>query len=187
MDFLSRYDGLKFIRINSLGAFCLDLAETYELPEIAVKSSFTILPNLKIKIDGAALTVGEEIFLENFAEKEDGNLWRLSQEKTIYALENGKKIESLREFLEKREEQLLPETVEGFLRDTEKRAAALKSKETAQIIECETTEIADEISQNPHTKKFCERFGKKSLEVFAPDEKKFREIVRKIGYGVTFE
>jgi predicted outer membrane protein len=90
----------------------------------------------------------------------------------------------LREFLEAREEQNLPEPIEGFLRDSPKRANALKNMGLAQIIECESAKIADEIAENPHTKKFCQRIGKKSLAVFETDEKKFREIVRKIGYGI---
>ncbi len=187
LDFLSRYDGLKFLRINNLGGFCFDLAENYELPKIAVKSSFSILPNLQIKVVGENLTGGEELFLENFAEKETPELWRLSREKSINALENGQKISALREFLEKREDQLLPETVEGFLRDTEKRAAALTDKGTAKIVECETVKIADEIAANPHSKKLCQRIGKKSLAIFETDEKKFREIVRKIGYGMKYD
>lgn len=186
LDFLSRYDGLKFIRINNLGAFCFDLAENYESPKVAVESSFTILPNLTIKVNGANLTGGEELFLENFAEKTDVNVWRLSRERSISALENGQKIAALREFLESREDQLLPETVEGFMLDTEKRAKSLTDKGTARIIECETAKIADEIAANPHTKKFCQRVGKKSLAIFAADEKKFREIVRKIGYGMKY-
>lgn len=187
LDFLSRYDGLKFIKINNLGAYCFDLTENYELPEIAVKSSFSILPNLKVKVAGAVLDGGEELFLENFAEKEDTNTWRLSREKTINALENGQRIEALREFLQKREEQFLPETVEGFLRDTEKRAAALADQGTARIVECETAKIADEIAANPHTKNLCQRIGKKSLAIFEQDEKKFRETVRKIGYGMKYD
>ena len=186
IDFLSHYDGLKFIRINKLGAFCFGLAENYELPKIAVKSSFTILPNLKIKIISANLTGGEDLFLENFAEKETPGIWHLSREKAINALENGQKISALREFLESREDQILPKTVEGFLRDSEKRANALTDKGTARIVECETTEIADEIAGNPHTKKLCQKVGKKSLAIFEPDEKKFRETVRKIGYGMKY-
>ena len=187
LDFLSRYDGLKFIRINNLGAFCFDLAENYELPKIAVKSSFTILPNLKIKIVGESLTGGEELFLRNFAEKETENLWHLSRELIISAMENGQKIEELRDFLQSREEQLLPDMVEGFLRETGKRAVALKDKGTAIIVECETAEIADEIAANPHTKKFCQRLGKKSLAILSEHEKSFREIVRKIGYGIKHD
>lgn len=186
LDFLSRYDGLEFIRINNLGAFCLNLADEYVAPKIDSKTSLTILPNLKIKVSGAPLAISETLFLENFAVKEDESTWRLSRESTINAIENGQNIEALREFLENREEQFLPETVEGFLRETQKRAAALKDKGIARIIECETAAIADEIAGNPHTKKLCLRVGKKSLAVFEPDEKKFRETVRQIGYGMKY-
>lgn len=187
LDFLSRYDGLKFIRINNLGGFCLDLEAEYEAPKIENKTRLTILPNLKIKISGASLSPAETLFLENFAVKEGENTWRLSRESAIIAIENGQKIESLREFLESREEQALPETVEGFLRETEKRGAALTDKGAARIVECETAAIADEIAANPHTKKFCLRVDKKSLVVFEETEKKFRETVRKIGYGMKYD
>jgi hypothetical protein len=187
LDFLSRYDGLKYIRINNLGAFCLDLDEEYSAPEISGKTSVTVLPNLKIKVSGAGLTDGETLFLENFAESESAGVWRLSRELTIKAIEKGQKIEVLREFLENREDQILPETVEGFLRETNKRAVALKETGTARIIECETAAIADEIAQNSHTKKLCLRVGKKSLAVYESDEKKFHEIVRKIGYGLGYK
>lgn len=187
MDFLSRYDGLKFVRINNLGAFCLDLETEYAAPQIENKTSLTILPNLKIKVSGAQLSTEETLFLENFAVKEGENAWLLSRELTIKTIENGGNIESLQKFLESREEQNLPETVLGFLREANKRAAALTDKGAARIIECETATIADEIAANPHTKKLCLRVGKKSLVVFDETEKKFREIVRKIGYGLKYD
>lgn len=187
LDFLSRYDGLKFIRINNLGAFCFDLADEYNAPPIENKTSFTILPNLKIKISGNSLSGEEEFFLESFAEKENEATWCLSREKIIGAIESGGNIESLREFLENREDQPLPETVEGFLRETAKRAVALKNKGAAIVVECETATIADEINGNPHTKKFCQRIGVKSLAVFSEHEKQFREAVRKLGYGIKYD
>lgn len=187
LDFLSRYDGLQFIRINELGAFCLGMAKDFTPPKIKIESSLTVLPNLSIKINNKPLTVEEELFLQNFAHKESENVWQISRELTIKSLENGLNIETLREFLEAREEQILPEQVEGFLRDMPKRAVALKHKGSAQILECQTTEIAEEIANNPNTKKFCLRAGAKSLVVFDEHEKQFREIIRKIGYGVKFD
>lgn len=187
LDFLSRYDGLKFIKINDLGAYCFGLAEDFTPTKIETKTSLTVLPNFFVKINNQPLTVEEEIFFKNFAEKESENIWQISRELTIRSLENGQDIKSLREFLEIREEQFLPETVEGFLNDAPKRAKALRNRGLAHFIECLTNEIADEIAENPHTKKFCRRVGEKSLVVFDEHEKQFREIVRKIGYGVKFE
>jgi hypothetical protein len=187
LDFLSRYDGLQFIRINYLGAYCLEMTKDFTPPIIKIESSLTVLPNLLIKINDKPLTTDEELFLQNFAYKESENVWEISKELTIKSLENGQNIETFREFLEAREEQTLPEQVEGFLSDMPKRAKALKHKGSAQIIECQTAEIAEEIANNPNTKKFCLRAGAKSLVVLDEHEKQFREIIRQIGYGVKFE
>jgi hypothetical protein len=187
LDFLSRYDGLQFIKINELGAYCLGLTKDFTPPKIKIESSLTVLPNLKVKINGKPLTIDEEFFLKNFAEKESENVWQISRELTIKALENGSDISTLREFLEVREDQGLPEQVEGFLREMPKRATSLKHKGSAQIIECQTAEIAEEIANNPNTKKFCLRAGAKSLVILNEHEKQFREIIRKIGYGIKFD
>lgn len=184
LDFLSRYDGLKYIRINDLGTYCLGLKNNYTPPKVDVKSSLTVLPNLKIKVEGASLPYEEDAFLANFAEKESESVWLLSRELLIKALENGQNIEALREFLQAREEQPLPETVEGFLRDAKNRAAALREKGLMRLFECRTAEIAAQIAENPQTKKFCLRVGEKSIAVSADSEAKFREIIRQIGYGI---
>lgn len=186
LDFLSRYDGLQFIKINDLGAYCLGLAKEFVPPKLKITSSLTVLPNLKVKIKGESLTIDEELFLKNFADKESDNIWQISKESTIKSLENGNDIAALREFLEAREEQFLPETVEGFLREMPKRSNALTDKGLTRLFDCESAKIADEIAENPHSKKLCQRVGKNSLMVIESDEKKFREILRKIGYGVKF-
>ena len=40
LDYLSRYDGLRFIRINPFGAWCLGLADTY----VAVEVNLELVP-----------------------------------------------------------------------------------------------------------------------------------------------
>lgn len=183
-EFFSRYDGLMFLRLNNLGAFCMGLSDSYAPPEVAVKSSLSVLPDLTIKVAGEPLATDEELFLERFAERESESVWRLDRGRTIAALESGQTIEVFREFLQKREEQELPERVEGFLRDAKRRARALEDKGLARIIECETAEIAEEIANDKRMKKLCFRSGEKSLAVWAESETNFREIARKIGYGL---
>ncbi len=61
-----------------------------------------------------------------------------------------------------------------------KRSNALTDKELACLFEYE-------IAENPHLKKLCRLVGKSSLIVFESDEKKFREFVRIIGYGVKIK
>ena len=45
---LSRYDGLMFFRINALGAWCLDLAETYEPAAVPSEPLPRVPPNLDV-------------------------------------------------------------------------------------------------------------------------------------------
>lgn len=182
-EFFSRYDGLMYIRLNNLGAYCLGLTDVYDAPQVAVKSRISVLPDLSLRIAGEPLAADERLFLSNFAEPESETVWRLDRGLTIAALEGGQKIEVLREFLQKRDEQELPEIVEAFLRATERRAAALRDKGTTRIIEAETAEIAAEIAAHPQTKKLCFRAGEKLLAVRTESEMQFREAVRKIGYG----
>ena len=53
---LSRYDGLRFVRINPLGAWCLGLAENYEAPSWQAAAAVRVLPNLDVVARGRRLT-----------------------------------------------------------------------------------------------------------------------------------
>jgi hypothetical protein len=53
LSFLSRYDGLLWLRLNPLGAYCLDTADGYQpqLPE--TNAMLAVLPSLQIKVEFA--------------------------------------------------------------------------------------------------------------------------------------
>jgi hypothetical protein len=42
LDFLSRYDGLLYVRLNALGAYCLGLTDNYQVPMIEGQSSLDL-------------------------------------------------------------------------------------------------------------------------------------------------
>ena len=52
LEYLSRYDGLQYLRLTPLGAWCLGVAETYEPPRIEAAPVFTILANLELAVTG---------------------------------------------------------------------------------------------------------------------------------------
>ena len=47
LDFLSRYDGLLYFRLNPLGAYCLGLVEEYKPSAAAQRGLLTVLPICK--------------------------------------------------------------------------------------------------------------------------------------------
>ena len=98
------------------------------------------------------------------------------------ALENGHQITELREFLQARDEQPLPETVERFLTDAEHNAGRLRDRGPAVLMECADAALAETIAQHEKTKPLCLRAGEKHLVVSAADEEKFRQMLHNLGY-----
>ena len=83
-----------------------------------------------------------------------------------------------------RDAQPLPETVEGFVTTSERRARALQMKGVALLIACTDAEIADLVADHERTKKFCQRAGERRLVVLADAEAPFRKALHSLGYGM---
>ena len=184
LDFLSRYDGLRYIRVNALGAYCLGLARTYVPSPIQTRTVLTVLPSLQVNVTGEALSADEAFLLESYAAKESETVWRLDRDKALTAVEGGHQIAELRAFLQARDEQPLPETVEAFISTTERRAQALHNKGTALLIECADAALAELIAQDVHTRQWCQRAGERHLVIATEAEEAFRKAIHLLGYGM---
>ena len=181
--FLSRYDGLQYFRLNPLGAFCLGMAKTYEPSAPETRVSLTVFPNLRLETAGS-LSPDERLLLETWAVAESETIWCLDGDKVLSAVESGHRIGELREFLTMRDDQPLPERVEGFLRTTERRARALIPRGAALLIECVDADLAVRLAADEQTARLCQRAGERCLVVKAGSEDAFRKAVRALGYGM---
>jgi hypothetical protein len=186
IPFLSRYDGLCYYRINALGAFCLGLKDKYIDPLTDARTPITVMPNLLVTLleDSDAAHPEVSCLLDRYADRETDSSWRLSRNKALAAVERGSRISELEHFLQSHDEQPLPETVEGFIKETQKNSHALKKTGTALIIECADEEIANKIATHDRTKKLCQKLGKQNLVVNTADEEPFRKAINIIGYGM---
>lgn len=184
LDFLSRYDGLMYFRLNPLGAYCLGLADTYQPSRPQAKTVLQVLPSLHISIVAGSPTQEEGLFLDAWAERNSETLWRLDRGKILEAVERGQRIAELRDFLTARDEQGLPETVEGFLALTNQQANALKNTGTVLLIECQDTTIAELIAKHEQTKSICQWVGPAHLAVKPDAEERFRQAIHSLGYGM---
>jgi len=183
LAWLSRYDSLQYFRLNALGAYCLGLADAYEPGAFLERTSLTVFPDLRV-CAGEALSADERLMLETFAEAEAEGVWRLARDRTLAAFESGHDAEGLRAFLAARDDQPLPERVEGFLRNVERGAGALTARGTALLVECADEDVADRIAGDERVAKLCLRAGKKHLVVQTRAEAAFRKAVRDLGFGI---
>ncbi len=182
LDFFSRYDGLLYFRLTPLGAYCMGLADKYVPTQVTARATISVLPSLRINVTGEALLPEEMLLLETYAEKESASVWHLDRARTMAALENGHQIVELREFLQARDEQPLPETVEGFLREAERNAGRLRDRGPALLVECADAALANKLAQHEKMKALCLRAGERHLVVSAADEEKFRQALHNLGY-----
>ncbi len=183
LDFLSRYDGLEFFRVNPLGAYCLGGARRYDPPSPPTPSALVLLPDLRVRSD-APLQPAERLLLETYAVAEAEGVWRLDLERGLTALEHGHDPTELRKFLAARDAQPLPEKVESCLRLIERGLSVLKPPVNALLIECADAETADRIASSPQAAKHCLRTGPRSVSVPVTSEKAFRKAVHALGYAL---
>ncbi|HEX8846072.1 MAG TPA: hypothetical protein VF791_15585 [Pyrinomonadaceae bacterium] len=182
LEFFSRYDGLLYFRLTPLGAYCLGLTDKYVPTQVTARASISVLPSLRINVTGAPLLPEEMLLLETYAEKESDSVWYLDRARIMAALENGHQIAALREFLQARDEQPLPETVEAFLQGAEHNVKRLRDRGPAVLVECADAQLAETLAQHEKTKPLCLRAGEKHLVVAATDEEKFRQVLHSLGY-----
>lgn len=184
LEFLSRYDGLEYFRLNPLGAYCLDQSDSYEPAAPPVRTALTLFTDLRVQ-STAPLRPEERVLLETYARTVSDGVWRLDLARAMSAVESGQDVAQLREFLTAREDQPLPDRVEGFFRRVEQGSRALTAKGQALIIECADKEIADRIVADPRATKHCIRAGPRRLVVATRSEAAFRKAAHALGYAFS--
>ncbi len=185
LAFFSRYDGLMFIRLNALGAFCLGVAKSYEAAPMAVKPVLKVLPCLDVVATGADLEPGDRMALEGFAVRTSDVVWKLERGRLLSAIEEGRPVAELRELLVTRSGAELPDTVQRLLEDVAERSARICDRGPARLVECADSALAALVANDARTRKHCLRAGDRHLVVPASSDSAFRRGVREAGYLVA--
>ena len=184
LNFLSRYDGLIYFRLNALGAYCLGLTDQYQPTAIANSQILRILPNLEIVASGSGLNISDALVLDLYAQRIADTIWQLDSDRLLTAIEDGHQIAELKQVLEQNSSEPLPESVQEFLSNASHKATSLRDLGEAKLIECTSSHLATLIANDPLTKKYCQLVGSRALVVLATHEGKFRKSLRQIGYAL---
>lgn len=182
LPFFSRYDGLKYFRITPLGAWCLEMESGYEPAPMEVKPVRRVLPNLEIAADGPELEAGDRLALNAWAVPVSDFVWRLEAGKLLAAVEEGRSLEELRDFLMARSGAAVPDTVARLLDDVAERCTKVHDRGLARLVECADAPLAALIANDTWTRKHCLRAGERHLVVPASSEAAFRRGLRDAGY-----
>ncbi|PYS48418.1 MAG: hypothetical protein DMG13_25590 [Acidobacteria bacterium] len=184
LPFLSRYDGLMYFRINRLGEYCLRMAPSYQTAPMEVKPVLRVLPNLEIAAIGPDLEQGDQLALDAFATQVSEYVWRLDTAKLLGAIEEGRPVVEIREFLAARSGAEIPDTVRRWLDDVEERSLKLQDRGPARLIECAEPALAALLANDSRIRKYCMGAGDRHLVVPASSESAFKRAVKEAGYLV---
>jgi hypothetical protein len=148
-DFFSRYDGLLYVRVNALGAYCFGTASTYEAMVIEEAPAVNVLPNLDIVATGETLGHDDRLALDSYAVPMSDRTWRLDGERLLGFVEHGGSVDEVRTFLRARSATLLPDTALRFLDDIEGRVGKFRLTGMAQLVQCGDAVLAALIANDP--------------------------------------
>jgi XPB/Ssl2-like helicase family protein len=182
---LSRYDGLAYLRVNPLGAFCLGTAERFEGAPLEAKRILRVLPDLEVVAAEAGLPPADRLFLERFAQRVSDRVWRLDRRRVLAASEAGMAPGALAEFLAARSGEALPETVEVFLRDAGERCGRVRDRGAARLYECADEFTARLLENDGGMRGLCQRAGERLLVVPGGKDAAFRRALREAGYAAA--
>lgn len=141
-----------------------------------------MLQNLEIAATGPGFEPGDRLALDAYATCVSDFVWRLDAGKLLAAVEAGRPVAEIREFLEARSQAPLPDTVLWFLQDAADRSAKVLDRGLARLIECADPELASLIANDSRTRKHRMRAGDRHLVAPASSEAAFRRGLREVGY-----
>ncbi len=189
---LSRYDGLTYLRLTSLGTYFLGLSDRYTPATLPQKKVLRILSNLEI-VAVQPLTRADRLFLDNFLQPRSDAVWQLDPGTLLDAIAQGRSVDELRTFLIASSSEALPQPVAQFLADLQTRTTSLHNLGSARLIRCSDTALANLIANDSRTKAFCFLADQPKaitagqacyLVVPLETETKFRNALKKLGYSL---
>ncbi len=187
LPFFSRYDGLMYFRVTQLGAWCLGARSEYKPEPMEVKPVLKVMPNLDIAAASPELEASDRLALDTYAVPVSDFVWRLEAGKLLAAVEQGRPVEELREFLLARSGAPIPDTVSRLIEDVAERSTKLRDQGLGRLVECADAALAALIANDARTGKHCMRAGERHLVIPAASEAAFRRALRAAGYLVSPE
>lgn len=184
LSFCSRYDGLLYMKLNALGAYCLGVTDTYEVPAAPVQQSLRVLPNREVALL-ATLAPADRHVLAMFATEQSEYVWELDPARILSHMESGGKVEDALQFLESHCPDPIPETVQVMLSDLASRSNAVRGVQDALLVELADETSAALIAHDRQAGKLCRPAGGRYVVVPKQSCRAFRGAIKKLGYIIT--
>ncbi len=183
LGFCSRYDGLLYVRLNMLGAYCLNVTPHYEPSPARAIAPWEVLGNGEI-IPSEDLSPPDAHVLDAWAVRDSRGAWWLDAGRVLDHVASGGSIADISRFLEEKCQDALPEILEGWLAGIAAKASSVRGIEQALLIEMRDAASAATIANDSEAGTLCRPAGEKHLVVARKNLRAFRSALKKLGYAL---
>jgi hypothetical protein len=185
LDALSRYDGLRAIRLNPLGAYAVGITDTYQPaePEPVDARLLKVLPNLDIVATGNVHTA-DRLILSAYAKQTADHVWTVSATSLLTAVDGGRDLAEFTTFVAGRTAHELPDTLNTLVADVQRRARQLTDLGHVRVIEYADPATAALIARDHTLRSLCRLIGDRHLAVSPEQELRFRKALIARGYVI---
>jgi len=184
LEYLSRYDGLLYFRINDLGAYALGMTNEFIPQKQEIKAAFVVLPNLDIVVtDAPSLSPADRLYLEKISDQSSPCNYTLTIRSIRKALEQGETCDAMLEFLAAGSQQELPQTLPPLLREAQSRVIQMRFLGRACLLETDNRFFFHQVAADPHLSEMCLTSGEKFIAIMPGKEKQFFGRLSKLGYA----
>ncbi|MFN8454946.1 MAG: hypothetical protein U0401_09815 [Anaerolineae bacterium] len=182
-DIFSPYDGLRYFRINNLGAYLLGQVADYVPAKPLPPALFAIHADLRVTLlNPAELTPNHRSTLEQMAVPVNGTEYHLDTQRLLSTLETGGDLDHLFSFLQRWHSGPLPAEVLAWLERLRQNSRVFSEGGRAIFIKAQSPELVAMILADPVLKKFCTAVDKKTLVIPAAKEKALRVRLKELEY-----
>ncbi len=153
----SRYDGLQFFRLTSLGAYLLGLQPMYK-PNLSTERMPIIQmhPDLKIQVlEESMFTLADKAAFQRCCVNLGNGWYRLDAQKMIKAIEEGIKPGDFLAFVEQKAAQALPEDFRAAVERWKERCDVLVRGQQAVLYQVKNLELMKELLQDEILRDRC--------------------------------
>src|SRR4051794_27797938 len=182
LDALSRYDGLRAVRLTALGAYATGATADYEPPPPAVPDrALHVLPNHDV-VAVADLAPADRMVLDTFAVHSSERVWTFSTASLLAAVDAGRAPGEFAAFLDARSLHPVPAAARTLFDDVEARAGQVRDLGVRCVLECADASVATLLERDRSLRRLVTRVGERHLLLDPAAEPKVRAALRELGY-----
>ena len=181
--YLSRYDGLRYVRLTELGAYITGLSETYDQTVAAPAQARVILDENRLIISLDAHDPVKSMTLETLADRISDTCFRVSYESFLKGCSHESDVEERIELFESLIEGRTPAIWENFLREIDGRTNPLEARDDAYVFQLRPDPtLLDLMARDPVLKKYILKAEKHHVIIRNQNHGHVKRRLAELGY-----